>query len=97
MDAIRAGEKQVFRKLLSENPKAINLNGPGGSTPLMYAALYGDLESVRILLERGADPNLRNDSGTTALMWAVLMPKRPGCSWIIEPMSIRVPMMAELL
>ncbi len=71
MEVLRAGEKQALRRLVNENPKAVNLRGPGGSTPLMYAALYGDPESVRALLESGADPNLRNDSGTTALMWAV--------------------------
>src|SRR5262249_22641456 len=43
----------------------------GGTTPLMYAVLYGDLESVRQLLDRGADPNLANDAGATALMWAL--------------------------
>src|SRR5262249_31738952 len=40
-------------------------------TPLMYAVLYGDAESVRLLLDAGADPNARNVAGATALMWAV--------------------------
>jgi len=71
MEALRAGDKQAFRKLLIDNPKSVNLTGPGGSTPLMYAVLYEDSESVRALLEVGADPNLRNEGGTTALMWAV--------------------------
>jgi ankyrin repeat protein len=33
--------------------------------------LYGNADSVRLLLESGADPNIRNDGGATALMWAV--------------------------
>jgi ankyrin repeat protein len=36
----------------------------------MYAALYGDADSVRFLLDRGADPNARNDAKATALMFA---------------------------
>src|SRR5581483_10001264 len=48
-----------------------NLRGMGGTTPLMQAALYGDAQAVRLLLEQGADPNLRDDAGATALMWAV--------------------------
>jgi ankyrin repeat protein len=70
MEALRNGDRQQFKALLRENPKAVNLKGPGGSGPLMYAALYGDSESVRLLLKGGADPKLRNEAGATALMWA---------------------------
>jgi ankyrin repeat protein len=76
MDALRAGDRATFQKNLGDNPKAANLTGPGGTTPLMYAALYGDADSVRRLLEAGADPNARNESGATALMWAVDDPER---------------------
>src|SRR5262249_6287329 len=51
--------------------RVVGLRGAGGETPLMHAVLYGDLESVRMLLDRGADPNARSDSGATALLWAV--------------------------
>ena len=70
MDLLRGDERAAFRKLLREQPQAAKLKGPGGSTPLMYAALYGDAESVRLLLEAGADLNIRNEAGATALMWA---------------------------
>ena len=36
----------------------------------MYAVLYADAAAVRLLLEKGADPNARNEAGATALMWA---------------------------
>ena len=71
MAALRDGDKQSFKKLASEDAKVGNLRGAGGTTPLMQAALYGDVESVRLLLEGGADPNIRNDAGATALMWGV--------------------------
>jgi ankyrin repeat protein len=71
MEALRRGNRASFAKKLAEDPKAANRKGPGGSTPLMYAALYGDADSVRQLLAAGADPNLKNDAGATALMWAV--------------------------
>jgi ankyrin repeat protein len=69
-DALQNGDLPSFKKRLSEDPKAGNLRAFGGATPLMYAALHGDTESVSLLLEKGADPNVRNDSGATALMWA---------------------------
>jgi ankyrin repeat protein len=71
LEALRDGDKPAFKKLASEDPKVGNLKGPGGTTPLMQAVLYGDSESMRWLLENGADPNIRNEAGATALMWAV--------------------------
>jgi mono/diheme cytochrome c family protein len=71
MEPLRNGDRPTFRKLLREDPKAANAQGPGGSTPLMYGALYGDADSVRLLLSAGGDPNIRNDARATALMWAV--------------------------
>ncbi|HXG63883.1 MAG TPA: ankyrin repeat domain-containing protein [Blastocatellia bacterium] len=71
LKALRDGDKQAFKRLAGEDKKIGNRKGAGGTTPLMQAALYGDADSVRFLLEQGADPNLRNEAGATALMWAV--------------------------
>jgi ankyrin repeat protein len=75
MEALRAGDKQGFKRL-AEDPRVGSLKGPGGTTPLMQAVLYGDLEAVRLLLANGADPNVRNEAGATALMWAVTDPEK---------------------
>jgi len=71
MEALRNGDRQTFARLLGEDPGAVNLKGAGGSTPLMYAALYGDAPAVRQLIEAGADTKASNDVGATALMWAI--------------------------
>jgi ankyrin repeat protein len=42
----------------------------GGSTPLLFAARSGDLESARLLIARGADANDRVADGNTALIVA---------------------------
>lgn len=34
----------------------------------MYAALHGNSNNVRLLLKSGADPNIRNEAGATAIM-----------------------------
>ncbi len=47
-----------------------------GATPLLRAAQSGDLTLVKRLLERGADPSLATDDGTTALMVAA------GIGWV---------------
>ena len=70
MNMLRAGDVQGFRTLAAE-PKIGSLRCPGGSTPLMYAVLYGDLAAVKQLLDGGGDPNIKNDAGAAALTWAV--------------------------
>jgi ankyrin repeat protein len=71
MEALRKGEHEVFIRTLREHPEVVNHPGSRGYTPLMYAGLYGDANSVRLLLERGADPNVRNSANATPLMYAV--------------------------
>ena len=71
MEALRRGDTAGFRRELASNRAAAGAGGPGGSTPLMYAALYGDVDSMRRLLEAGADPNVASEARSTALMWAV--------------------------
>jgi ankyrin repeat protein len=71
MDALRQNDEVTFRNELANNPASARAAGIGGSTPLMYAALYGSDESIRVLLDQGANPNTANNEGTTALMWAV--------------------------
>jgi ankyrin repeat protein len=41
-----------------------------GSTPLIRAAYYDNLDMVRLLVERGADVKLTQKDGTTAMMLA---------------------------
>jgi ankyrin repeat protein len=47
-----------------------------GETPFVRAALSGDIEVMRLLLESGADPNIATVQGSTALMAAA------GINWI---------------
>jgi peptidoglycan/LPS O-acetylase OafA/YrhL len=41
----------------------VNVPGDEGSTPLMIAALFGRAETSELLIERGADPSVRNNKG----------------------------------
>jgi ankyrin repeat protein len=59
----------VVRLLLDENAY-IDAASPNGTTPLMMAAHYGTDATVKLLIEAGADPLLKNDLGLTALDFA---------------------------
>ena len=56
--------------LLLENHAYIDAASPNGSTPLMMAAMYGTSSAVKLLLEAGADPSLKNSQGLTAIDFA---------------------------
>jgi ankyrin repeat protein len=47
-----------------------------GATPLMHAAAFGNLETLKLLLDAGADVNARNDFNATALLWCARDPDK---------------------
>lgn len=56
--------------VLLENHAYIDAASPNGTTPLMMAAQYGTPSAVKLLLEAGADPLLKNVQNLTAIDFA---------------------------
>jgi hypothetical protein len=56
--------------LLLDSDAYIDAASPNGTTPLMMAAHYGTASAVKLLLEAGADPLLKNDQGMSAIDFA---------------------------
>lgn len=67
--AASTGQVKVI-SLLLQNNAYIDAESPNGTTPLMMASMYGTAAAVRLLLEEGADPLLRNQQSLTALQFA---------------------------
>jgi len=92
--AATKGHVNVIRILL-EHHAYIDAESPNKSTPLMMAAMYGSPEAVKLLVDEGADVNLKNDKQMTAYDFAVqanrtdsaklidvaVQAKRPKGSW----------------
>lgn len=67
--AATRGHLEVIALLLDRNAY-IDAASPNGTTPLMMAAHYGTPAAVKLLLEAGADPLLKNQQGLSAIDFA---------------------------
>ena len=56
-------------QLLVKNGAQVNEN-KDGDTPLMMAVAHNRKETVRLLLENGADPNLKDNEGRSAIFYS---------------------------
>ncbi len=57
--------------LLSQNSILVNCKDKFGETPLHRAAFFGNLEITKLLLTKGADVNIKNQYGGTALFQSI--------------------------
>ena len=67
--AATRGHLDMMAFLLDQNAY-IDAASPNGTTPLMMAAFYGTPSAVKLLLEAGADPMLKNVQGLSAIDFA---------------------------
>ncbi|CAN7994082.1 unnamed protein product [Ixodes hexagonus] len=68
--AARCGSLEVCGIFLALDIFPINVQDDGGWTPLVWASEHRRVEIVRLLLSKGADPNLRDGEENTALHWS---------------------------
>jgi uncharacterized protein len=88
--AATAGNVQLINVLL-ENHAYIDAESPNKTTPLMMAAHYGTPGAVKLLLEEGADPSLKNDQGLTAIDFALQAKKQDSVDVIAAFIRAQLP------
>jgi ankyrin repeat protein len=67
--ALRNGDTATLKQLMHSGADP-NMRDDIGATPLMYAAAYGSLTDMSVLLDHGARVNGATKLGSTAMMWA---------------------------
>lgn len=60
-------ETRIIESLLRHDPNQVDWHDTNGNTALHKAAMFGNLESARLLVSYGADTSLVNKEGKTAL------------------------------
>lgn len=72
MSAARSQNYAGFKQTLKfYKPNEINTKNDEGKTALMHASKAGNIDTIRLLVEKGADINLPDKNGFTALYYAV--------------------------
>jgi ankyrin repeat protein len=88
--AATGGHLDIMQLLLDENAY-IDAESPNKTTPLMMAAQYGSAQAVKLLLEAGADPGLRNELGLSAVEFAQKANRRDAAEIIAASIRGRQP------
>ena len=52
--------------------RSVDSRNATGITPLMNAAMNGNVQAVKLLIEKGADPSLKDNSGLNSLHFAAI-------------------------
>jgi len=65
--SIRNDDLATLRVLVKDN--GANVKDARGQTPLMFAAAFGSLEAMKLLIASGADAKAESEAGVTALHW----------------------------
>ncbi len=81
--AATSGNEDLLRYLLDQNAY-IDAQSPNHTTPLMMAARHDHVDSVRLLVEAGADPTPRNDAGRDAADYLAGNGKADDARWVRE-------------
>ncbi|KAI9433551.1 hypothetical protein H4582DRAFT_987135, partial [Lactarius indigo] len=82
--AVRVGNRALVEHVLSKRPQDVNTEGGVWGTPLHAAFEKRDIDIVWLLLENGADVNIRSYWGRTPLYWASLQGFPDVTRWLLR-------------
>ena len=78
-NAVTSGDERAVNALIAKGAD-VNESTSGGQTALILAVIFGHTKLVKLLVNSGADPQLRDNLGLNAIDWA----KRRGSAEALE-------------
>jgi tankyrase len=84
LDAAKSGDVNTVNMLFKCSNDNCTDDDMYGNTPLTYAAIYGHVEVVRVLLEGGANVDRAEGKGSTALHYAALYGRLDMCCLLLD-------------
>jgi len=86
--AVTDDDTEAVRSLLAAGSDVNEPTG-GGQTPLILAVVFRRTKILRLLLEAGADPQLRDDLGLNAIEWAERKGFAEGVKLLTQPKTAK--------
>lgn len=87
LDALRSRNHKLFYKVLIDSPELLNAVDEFGKTPLIVAASCGFKDIGRLLIDAGANVNIKDKvGGRSALMWATWSGYTEFVKLLVDPM-----------
>ena len=83
-EAAKRGDLEKVRTLVEGDPALVEAKDKGGETPLHWAAVSGNLDLVRFLLDKGAIVDAKNARGLTPLFFTAAQGRPPAAGLLIE-------------
>ena len=80
--AVTSGDAGAVKALLATGAD-VNERTGGGQTPIILATIFGHTHLITLLLDAGADPQLRDNLGLDAIDWA----QRRGATEVIDVLN----------
>lgn len=71
LSAVRLGDSKSVSKMIAAHPELVRAKDKAGNTPLHHAAGFGNVATMKVLLDRGADANAGNRRKSTPLLWSL--------------------------
>ncbi|WP_282942237.1 ankyrin repeat domain-containing protein [Paenibacillus sp. RC67] len=82
--ASAVGDTELIASYLDEDPTLVNKKNSIGKRPLHYASLHGHVAAVKLLLQRGADPNApERDADNGGSLWSAAKGNHKECVTVL--------------
>jgi ankyrin repeat protein len=89
-DAVEANDLPKTKNLIESKVVHVNALGKFNRTPLHLASKYGNIEILKFLIRNGADPNVKNIHGFTALYVAALANNVAAIEILVQQPTVNV-------
>lgn len=86
--AAMSGQLNLIQKFLQKSPRSLNAVDKSNATPIMSASLYNQYKALELLLDNGANPNIKEHGRFRTVLHVALTGDNEGCYYEIAKLIL---------